>query len=87
MNFTPGTYSNADYTTPDMKNYRSSAAILDSIFSYEKTSSSGLNGFILLIHIGTNPARKDKLYKQLPSLLDHLRRKKYKLVTINELLD
>jgi len=87
VNFTPGTYSNADYTTPDMKNYRSSAAILDSIFSYEKTSSSGLNGFILLIHIGTNPARKDKLYKQLPSLLDHLRRKKYKLVTINELLD
>lgn len=86
VNFTPGTYSNADYTTPDMKNYRSSAAILDSILTYEKRSSSGLNGFILLLHIGTDATRTDKLYHQLPSLLAYLRHKQYKLITINELL-
>ena len=28
INYTPGTMSNADYTTPDMKNYRSSEEIL-----------------------------------------------------------
>jgi endoglucanase len=86
INFTSGTYSNADYTTPTMKNYRSSAAILDSIISYEKRSSSGLNGFILLMHIGTHAARTDKFYHQFPALLTFLRQKKYKLITINELL-
>lgn len=29
VNFTPGTWTNADYTTPDMKNYRSSESIYD----------------------------------------------------------
>jgi peptidoglycan/xylan/chitin deacetylase (PgdA/CDA1 family) len=86
INFTPGTYSNADYTTPDMKNYRSSAAILNAIRAYEKKDPSGLNGFILLLHIGTHPARTDKLYHQLPALINYLHSKKYKLVSINGLL-
>ena len=85
INFTPGTYSNADYTTPEMKTYRSSAAIIDSIKAYEKRSPNGLNGFILLLHIGTNPARTDKLHKQLPLLIDFLRRKNYAFITINDL--
>jgi endoglucanase len=86
VNFTPGTYSNADYTTPEMTNYRSSAAILDSILTYEQRNKSGLNGFILLLHVGTQAARTDKFYRQLPRLISYLRQRKYILTTINDLL-
>ncbi|HEX6429286.1 MAG TPA: glycoside hydrolase family 9 protein [Niastella sp.] len=86
VNFTPGTYSNADYTTPGMKNYRSSVDILDSIITYEQQKPTGLNGFILLLHIGTHPDRTDKFYHQLPKLINYLRQRKYELTTINELL-
>lgn len=86
VNFTPGTYSNADYTTPDMKNYRSSASILDSIINYEQRSANGLNGFMLLLHIGTHPARTDKFYHQLPQLISYLRTKGYVLTPVNELI-
>jgi peptidoglycan/xylan/chitin deacetylase (PgdA/CDA1 family) len=81
INFTPGTSSNADYTTPDMKNYRSSQNILQSIKKHK-----GLNGFILLLHIGTNPSRKDKFYHQLPALLTYLKESNYTIVTIEDLL-
>jgi endoglucanase len=86
VNYTPGTYSNADYTTPDMRNYRSSVAILDSIINYEQRSVTGLNGFILLVHIGTHSARTDKFYYQLPALLNYLRQRKYTLTTVSNLL-
>ncbi|WP_207511443.1 glycoside hydrolase family 9 protein [Longitalea luteola] len=86
VNFTPGTYSNADYTTPDMKNYRSSASILDSIINYEQRNAAGLNGFILLLHLGTHPARTDKFYHQLPLLIEYLREKRYVLTYVNELI-
>jgi len=36
FNFTPGTSSNADYTTPDMPGYLSSQAIYDRILTYEE---------------------------------------------------
>jgi peptidoglycan/xylan/chitin deacetylase (PgdA/CDA1 family) len=86
VNFTPGAYSNADYTTPDMKNYRSSASIMDSIMACEQRNKAGLNGFILLFHVGTHPARTDKFADQLPKLIDHLQKRKYVLTTINELI-
>lgn len=88
VNFTPGTRSTADYTTPDMGNrYTSSKAIYQSILDYEKTSPSGLNGFILLLHIGTHPGRKDKFYHLLPALIDELKGKGYRFVRIDELLN
>ena len=86
VNFTPGTYSNADYTTPGMKNYRPGADILDSIITYEQRNPTGLNGFMLLLHIGTHTERIDKFYHQLPALIQYLRKRKYELITINELL-
>lgn len=86
INFTPGTLSNADYTTPDMKNYRSSDTIIKSIKAYEQQKANGLNGFILLVHIGTDKKRTDKLYKHLPELLDYLHIKGYRPVRIDELL-
>ena len=84
INFTPGTLSNADYTTPDMKNYRSSDTIYQSIIGYEQ--KHGLNGFILLLHIGTDARRTDKMYNRLGGLLDYLKQKQYNLVRVDELL-
>lgn len=86
VNFTPGTLSHADYTTPDATNYRSSATIRSSIESFEAKRASGLNGFILLLHIGTDPKRTNKFYHQLPSLLQWLKNEGYQLVRIDELL-
>lgn len=78
INFTPGTRSNADYTTPDMgARYIGSQQIFENIINYEKASSCGLNGFILLIHIGTHPDRTDKFYYKLPQLLKTLKSQGY----------
>lgn len=86
VNFTLGTLSNADYTTPDEKNYRSSETVYQSIINYEQKHSSGLNGFILLMHIGTDAKRTDKFYNRLPDLIQYLKSKGYELVRIDELL-
>ena len=51
INYSPGTISHADYTWPELKNYRSSATIFSSIENYEAKSSKGLNGFMLLLMI------------------------------------
>ena len=86
VNFTPGTRSNADYTTPDMASYRSSQDIFDSIVEHEAKDPAGLNGYILLLHAGTDPARQDKLYERLDDLLKLLRDKGYSPVRIDQLL-
>ncbi|WP_421827935.1 polysaccharide deacetylase family protein [Larkinella sp.] len=86
ISYTPGTLSHADYTTPDLKNYRSSRVILESIYAYEQRQPAGLNGFILLLHVGTHPARTDKLYAHLDELLEYLQQKKYRLVRVDELI-
>ena len=77
INFTPGIRSNADYTTPDMKNYRSSDAIMNDIKAFEKSNPNGLNGCIVLIHFGSAPERTDKFYNRLGELITFLKRKGY----------
>ena len=86
FNFTPGTRTNADYTTPSMDSYRSSDEIWQSITDYEENSPEGLNGFIMLIHIGTSPERTDKFYYRLDDLIVWLRNKNYQLKRIDELI-
>lgn len=76
VNFSPGTRSNADYTTPEMENYLSSAEILDNIYRYAQRNT--MNGFHLLIHPGTSPLRKDKLYFHLEELIIFLKNKGYR---------
>lgn len=86
INFSPGTRSNADYTTPDMgKRYLSSQRIFESILNYEKEDANGLNGFILLLHIGTHPSRTDKFYDKLGELIDELRNRGYSFSLLSEL--
>lgn len=87
INFTPGTRSNADYTFPEMgKSYRSSEEIYQSIVDYSQKQPNGLNGFILLLHIGTDPKRKDKFYERLPKLIQYLKKEGYEMVRVNDLL-
>jgi peptidoglycan/xylan/chitin deacetylase (PgdA/CDA1 family) len=85
INFTSGTRSNADYTYPELgKAYRSTSEIYNSILDYDGRQS--LNGFIMLLHVGTDPRRKDKFYEKLPELLKYLKQSGYKPVTVEELL-
>lgn len=87
VNYSQGTRSTADYTYPEMEGkYVASKDIYNSIFEYEKKSAAGLNGFILLVHIGTDPRRKDKFYKMLPQLISELKQKGYTFVSISKLL-
>ena len=88
VNFSPGTRSTADYTYPQMGNkYVSSDTIMNSILQLEKKLTNGLNGFILLLHIGTDPARTDKFYYHLPGVITYLKNKGYQFARINDLLD
>lgn len=87
INYTPGTLSHADYTTDTAKSYRSSLDIYNSIINYEKARPAGLNGFILLMHVGTGPGRSDKFYKKLPELIRYLKQKGYQFQRVDELLD
>jgi len=86
VNFTPGTRSNADYTGEAEKNFVSARAIFDSIVAKEQQDPNGLNGFILLLHIGCGPARTDKFPARLGELLDYLSAKGYQFVRVDELL-
>jgi endoglucanase len=85
INFTPGTRSNADYTYPEMgKRYVGSSEIYKSIVDFE--ARQGMNGFVLLLHAGTDPRRTDKFYNKLDDLIIYLKQKGYSLVTVNDLL-
>ncbi|MGF6846134.1 endoglucanase [Chitinophaga sp. W3I9] len=87
INFTPGTRSNADYTYPALgKQYRTSAEIYQSILQYEANRPGGLNGFLLLLHIGTDPRRTDKFYKQLGALITALKQRGYHFNPLEQVL-
>jgi len=75
INFTPGTGINADYTTPEMKNYKSSEVIFTNLLNFE--NKEGLNGAILLIHPGTEKTRTDKFYLKLDELIENMTKKGY----------
>jgi len=86
INFTFGTLSHTDYTVPGTRAYRSSNEIYRSILDYEQSSSSGMNGFILLVHIGTATERTDKFYLHLEELIHELKNRDYIFKRIDELL-
>lgn len=78
VNFTPGTLSNADYTYPSGSGrYMSSDSIVGRILAFERASRSGLNGFLLLTHIGVDARRPDKFYRRLDGLITELQRRGY----------
>lgn len=87
INYTEGTRTNGDYTTPDMKNYMSSDYIMQSVLEYEKTRENGLNGHFMLIHFGTSPLRTDKFYNRLDELIVTLKGLGYEFVSVEEMIE
>ncbi|MFW6290053.1 MAG: glycoside hydrolase family 9 protein [Mariniphaga sp.] len=83
VNFTPGTGTNADYTTPDMENYKTSVRIYANLLNYEKNNPLGLNGAVLLLHPGTAPERKDKFYRILEDMIRHFSSRGYQFKSLN----
>ncbi len=74
---TPAIQTYRDYTTPDMPEYQSSDSMLRQLFDYEKTH--GLNGTNIILHLGTQDIRTDKLYRHLPAIIDTLKARGYTL--------
>jgi len=87
FNFSPGTRSSADYMADTDPRFISSQKIRDGILDYETRQADGLNGFVLLFHLGSGPERTDKMHRLLPSLIDELTRRGYKFVRVDGLLD
>jgi peptidoglycan/xylan/chitin deacetylase (PgdA/CDA1 family) len=77
VNLTPGTGTGADYTTPDMKNYKSSDELIRRLTAFEANSPLGLNGALVLIHPGTEAGRTDKLYMRLGEIIEYFSKKGY----------
>ena len=86
INYTPGTLSYNDNSTPDMRDkYFSSTEIYKRILQVEKKQS--LNGHILMFHIGVDNRRSDKFYTRLNALLLELKRLKYEFVDLYQSTD
>jgi peptidoglycan/xylan/chitin deacetylase (PgdA/CDA1 family) len=77
INYTPGLSTAADYTTPDMPNYKTSQELIDRLFAFE--AEKGLDGCIVLLHPGTQDLRVDKLYLRLDEIIRRLQAKGYVL--------
>jgi peptidoglycan/xylan/chitin deacetylase (PgdA/CDA1 family) len=85
VDLTGGDYTNGDYTTPDMEHYYSSDFIMEEVRSLGQEGK--LNGQIMLIHLGTEPSRTDKLYNRLPELISMLRSQGYEFVPLREAIE
>ncbi len=85
INFTPGTYTNNDYSWPQMgEHYSSNKSLEDRLFDYELKHT--LNGHILMVHLGTDPRRTEKFYDLLPRIITTLRECGYSFVPLTEVL-
>lgn len=85
LNFTPGSGSNRDYAREDDAKFVSSQKILDGILEYEQTDPNGLNGFLLLLHLGSG--RKDPFHPRVGALCDDLTKRGYSFVRIDALME
>lgn len=85
--YTPGTLSHADYTEDQAPNFRSNEVIWNSIIDFEAREPDGLNGFLMLIHVGAGPRRTEKFFNRLDDLINHLKSRGYTFGTVPELLE
>lgn len=84
VNYTPGLRTPADYTYPEMGDrYLTSEAIVQQLFRVEE--EKGLNGYIILIHLGVDERRPDKLYTKLEGVIHTLKDKGYQFVRVDEI--
>jgi endoglucanase len=84
VNISSGTITNQDWTIPEKgKPYFSSDSLMNNFLSFEK--KKGMNGYILLIHPGTDPRRTDKFYLRLDSILTYLENRNYSFHSFSEI--
>lgn len=84
FNFTPGSGSHRDWAPEGHKAFKPSRQILADILECEANDPDGLNGHLLLLHLGST--RKDKMHLLLGELIDELHARGYELVRVDELL-
>jgi peptidoglycan/xylan/chitin deacetylase (PgdA/CDA1 family) len=84
FNFTPGSGSNRDWAPEDHKSFVPSKKIIEDVLAYETKDPHGMNGFLLLLHVGSQ--RKDKTFLLLDELLKQLEARGYHFVTVDQLL-
>jgi peptidoglycan/xylan/chitin deacetylase (PgdA/CDA1 family) len=84
INFTPGSGSNRDYAPEGDKHFMPSRRIYDDILAYEKKDPHGMNGFLLLLHLGSG--RKDPFHSLFGQLCDELTARGYRFQRVDELL-
>ena len=84
INFTSGSGSNRDYAPEGDKAFKPSQELLADILSHEANSPDGLNGHLLLLHLGS--LRKDKMHNHLGELIDELDNRGYDIVRVDQLL-
>jgi len=84
FNFTPGSGSNRDWAPEDHKSFVPSRKIIDDILAYERKDPHGLNGFLLLLHVGSH--RNDKTFLLLGELVKELQARGYTFARVDELL-
>jgi peptidoglycan/xylan/chitin deacetylase (PgdA/CDA1 family) len=85
FNFSPGSGSNRDYMPESEKRFVSSQKIMEDILAYERKDPDGMNGYILLLHLGAD--RKDKMFLLLEPLVRQLRERGYEFMRIDEFIN
>jgi peptidoglycan/xylan/chitin deacetylase (PgdA/CDA1 family) len=84
VNFTRGTGSHRDWIPEGHAGFVDSPRIIQDILAEEARAPHGLNGHLLLLHVGA--LREDKVYARLGELLDELTKRGYRMVRIDEML-
>ncbi|MCX7020246.1 MAG: polysaccharide deacetylase family protein [Candidatus Sumerlaeota bacterium] len=87
FNFSPGTRTNADYMEDDDPGYVTSEEMVASVYEKEESDLDGLNGFLILAHIGAGRGRtRAHLFNHLGEMINELSRRGYKFIRIDEML-
>ncbi|MEO1498632.1 MAG: glycoside hydrolase family 9 protein [Planctomycetota bacterium] len=84
FNFTPGSGSHRDFAPEGHAAFRPSERLVAEILDHEATAPDGLNGHLLLLHLGSQ--RQDKVPPHLGELLDELAARGYTFARVDELL-
>ena len=84
VNFTPGSGSHRDWAPEGHTAFKPSVEIINDILTYEEKTTDGLNGHLMLMHLGSR--RHDKFHNYLGTLVDELIAREYQIVRIDKLL-
>jgi len=71
---------------PESENYLSAEEIRDMILKAADAVPNGLNGAIILMHLGSHRS-SDFPHRKLPEIIEKLRKRGYRFVTVSELIN